>query len=201
MGKEKAFYLGVDLAGSEKRKTGVCLLSEQLEGKTWTVYTDEELLRKMKGFQRKVKIIAVDAPLSLPPGRKDINQKNFHHFRRCDLELRRLGIKFFPITLGPMRQLTKRGMGLKEKLRKDYQVIETYPGGSADILGLPRSKNVKGLVRGLQKMGVKMGRGKRSRDELDAILCALAAKAYAEGSAIVLGNSDEGEIILARFLP
>jgi len=201
MRKETAFYLGVDLAGSEKQKTGICLLNERLEAKTWIVYPDKDLIRKIQEFQRKVKIIAIDAPLSLPRGRKNMDHRDSHHFRECDLELRRLGIKFFPITLGPMRQLTKRGIALKKMLEKKFQVIETYPGGSADLLGVPRSKNAKGLVRRLQRMGVKIEGKNLSRDELDAILCALAAKAFAEGTALILGDADEGEIVLTQFLP
>ena len=48
-------------------------------------------------------------------------------------------IKFFPITLGPMRQLTLRGLALKEKLEKvGLRVFETYPGAVQDLWGIPR---------------------------------------------------------------
>jgi len=61
-------------------------------------------------------LIAIDAPLNLPPGRKSLDDKNGEHFRPCDRELQKRGIRFFPITLGPMRSLTQRGIDLKKKI-------------------------------------------------------------------------------------
>lgn len=192
------WFLGIDLAGSEKQKTGVCLLNEGLIVKTWVFYPNEEILKLVKSLDKKVRIIAIDAPLSLPSGRETIDDRNGPHFRQCDRDLRKLGIPFFPITLGPMRLLTKRGMELKEKLEKDFVVIETYPGGSADLLGLPRSKNIQGLTYGLRRMGVRGIRKEISRDEADAILSALASKAFAEKRAKIIGDRKEGQIVLCQ---
>ena len=53
-----------------------------------------------------------------------------------------MGIKPFPITLGPMRKLTVRGIHLKNILEtKNFTVIETYPGGGQDVLGIPQENN------------------------------------------------------------
>ena len=104
--------LGVDLAGSPKRPTGICLL-RALKAQTAIAYGDEEILELVA--ETGPGIIAIDAPLTLPPGRKSIDDVNGSHFRPCDMELRRRGIRFFPITLGPMRLLTVRGMKLKSE--------------------------------------------------------------------------------------
>jgi len=64
-------------------------------------------------------IVAIDAPLSLPTGRKSIEQKTGVHLRECDKELLKRGIKFFPVTLGPMRKLTSRGITLRRILESD----------------------------------------------------------------------------------
>src|SRR4030066_233304 len=125
----------LDLAGVETRPTGFCVL-RGYRAETCLVYTDEEILMKM--LEASPQIIAIDAPLSLPAGRKSIEQKTTVHLRECDKELLRRRIKFFPVTLGPMRKLTSRGISLRRILEnKRFKVIEVYPGGAQDILGIP----------------------------------------------------------------
>jgi predicted nuclease with RNAse H fold len=149
MQKRSLRVVGIDLAGSHKRPTGFCFL-ERNRAEVSVLHTDEEILRAVgKG----VHAVAVDAPLSLPRGRcclrDDCPCAGKAHFRACDLELRAMKIKFFPITLGPMRQLTVRGLRLKESLeRKGIEVFETYPGAAQDIWGVPRQKDPAGLKRG-----------------------------------------------------
>ena len=66
--------LGVDLAGSEKRNTGICIMGKKLNVKTMIVHTDKEIEKIVRKI--KPKIIAIDAPLSLPKGRKSIDERN-----------------------------------------------------------------------------------------------------------------------------
>lgn len=145
-------------------------------------------------------LVAVDAPLSLPPGRKTIHERNSFHFRPCDLELQKRGLKFFPITLGPMRMLTERGLRLKDCLVKNgLSVIEIYPGGAQDIWRLPRAgqnraKLQTGLLRKLgQDFGLSLARRQRaeknfSPDELDALTAALVGLLYLQGKAEIYGQ-------------
>ena len=86
-------------------------------------------------------LVVIDAPLSLPRGRKTIEDRSGPHLRECDRELLRRKVPFFPLTLGPMRMLTVRGMRIARALSKrGFPVVEGYPGGAQDILGLPRKK-------------------------------------------------------------
>ena len=191
--------VGIDLAGSEKRNTGICILNEKLEAKCFIVHKDEEILEMAERF--KPDLIAIDAPLSLPKGRKSLEKKEKVHFRECDRKLLELGIKFFPITLGPMRTLTKRGIKLRKLLEKmGYRVIEVYPGATQDILKIPR-KNVSlsGLRNGLNKLGIKIENRNVSHDELDAITAAYTGYLYLKKMAIGLGDKEEGEIIVPSF--
>lgn len=147
-------------------------------------------------------LVGIDAPLSLPRGRPSLESRGPPHFRQCDEELRALGIRFFPLTLGPMRLLTARGLRLAERLRKDgYPVIETYPGGAQDVLGLPRkSVGEAALTRALVRFGFR-GRLERellTHDELDAMLCAYTAREHRRGRSLVLGDPAEGELVLPR---
>src|SRR4030067_1206436 len=129
--KKKFKVIGIDLAGSPKRKTGICLLTDNIILSCKIVYTDDEIFDYVKNYSPD--LIAIDAPLNLPPGRKTLEDRNGEHFRPCDRELLKRGIRFFPITLGPMRSLTKRGIALKKKFsRLGYETIEVYPGAAQD---------------------------------------------------------------------
>lgn len=189
--------IGIDLAGSEKRPTGICILiGDRIN--TSILYTDEEILNEVEKY--KGALIAVDAPLTLPKGRKSIDQRCDIHFRECDRELLRRRIKFFPITLGPMRSLTKRGMKLKKELEnRGFEVIEVYPGGAQDILGIPRkSKGKEKLLEGLKKLGLKGFKKDMTDHELDAVTAAYVGKLYLEGNYEAYGDPKEGLIIMPR---
>ena len=191
--------VGIDLAGSEKRPTGICILEDR-QARVSVVHRDEEILQAV-GVD--VQAVAIDAPLSLPYGRCCLRDEcrcaGRAHFRVCDLELRKMKIKFFPITLGPMRQLTNRGLALKDKLEKrGLRVFETYPGAAQDIWGIPRQKDPQGLKQGLKRFKVAGNwlNPKVTKDELDALTCALVAREDLKGNAMALGDPEEGLMIL-----
>ncbi|MEM4382529.1 MAG: DUF429 domain-containing protein [Candidatus Caldarchaeum sp.] len=191
-------FLGVDLAGSVRRPSGMALLDEELSCRTWVRFSDDAIIADVEVL--KPAVVGVDAPLGLPRGRESLEEPGPPHFRLCDIELRRRRIKFFPITIGPMRMLTARGMKLAAALRqKGVKVYETYPGGVQDVLGLPRKQQgVAKLVKGLRKLGVKGLSTKITGDEVDAVTCALAAYMWWRGLCEELGNPDEGVIILPK---
>ena len=189
--------LGIDLAGSEKRKTGICILNEKMEANCFCLFKDREILDLIE--KEKPDLIARDAPLSLPKGRKSLKRKSKIHFRKCDRELWKFGIKFFPITLGPMRKLTERGIKLRKILEKKYKVIEVYPGATQDILKIPRKQGgLKKLKRGLEKLGIKILKKNPNGDELDAITCAFTGLLYLKRKYIAIGDKKEGQIILPK---
>jgi predicted nuclease with RNAse H fold len=191
--------MGIDLAGSPRRPTGICRL-RALKATTQVAYSDKEIL---ESFIDGIQLVAIDAPLSLPRGRcclrNDCTCAGISHFRECDLALREMGIRFFPITLGPMRMLTERGMQLKARLEKEgFAVMEAFPGGAQDILGMPRQKDPGGLRRSLKRYGISGDVGKRgiSVHELDAITCALVARLHVQGKSLVIGDPREGQMIM-----
>lgn len=197
---DKLCVLGVDLAGVPHRPSGMCLL-KGLKAKTFLCYSDEEILQC--AVNEKPELIAIDAPLTLPPGRKSIEDKNDSHFRPCDLELKRRKIPFFPITLGPMRKLTERGIGLRRELESlDFRVIEIYPGGAQDIWEIPRAKRDLAELRlGLQRLGTKGLKQNISDHELDAISGALVGRLFLQDKAEIYGRFSTGAIIMPRRVP
>ncbi len=190
MGREKPFVvLGIDLAGSPRRPTGMCLL-RGLRAQTHVAFSDEDILDAIQ--QAQPDLVPIDAPLSLPKGRKTIHDSAGEHFRDCDLELRRRGIRFFPITLGPMRMLTERGLALRAKIRAmGYRAIECYPGAAQDVWGIPRQhRDRKELRAGLKKLGVRGLTKAVTSDELDAATAALVGQWVLSGRGEMLGGED-----------
>jgi len=147
-------------------------------------------------------IVAIDAPLALPRGRRSLDVPGPPHLRACDRELLALRIPFFPVTLGPMRLLTARGMVLAADLRRrGFATIEAYPGGAQDLLGLPRKgEGAPRLQRALVRFGFRGDVADRTltHDELDAIACAYTGREHLAGRSIVLGDPREAELVLPR---
>ncbi|MGZ7045095.1 MAG: DUF429 domain-containing protein [Candidatus Aminicenantales bacterium] len=189
--------IGLDLAGSPMRPTGFCVL-RGLKAETKDLFSDEEILAAI--VEAHPDLVTIDAPLHLPPGRSSIHERNDSHYRPCDLELRRRKIPFFPITLGPMRGLTERGMKLRAELEgKEIRAVEMYPGGAQDIWRIPRAaRDRKGLRRGLVKLGLKGLLTESSDHELDAATGALVGRLFLQGRAEVYGDFDSGAIIMPR---
>jgi predicted nuclease with RNAse H fold len=189
--------VGLDLAGVPARPTGFCIL-RGLAAETADLHADEEILSAVGAARPD--LVAIDAPLTLPPGRSSIHERNDCHYRPCDLELRRRKIPFFPITLGPMRGLTERGMRLRAELeQRGIRTVEMYPGGAQDVWRLPRAgRDREGLRRGLVRRGLKGLRPDCSSHELDAATGALVGRLFLQGRAEVYGDFETGAIIMPR---
>ncbi len=193
-----ARVVGLDLAGSPRRTTGFCYLGRGPEVRVASLHTDEEILEATRSARPDV--VSIDAPLSLPHGRRTIDDRTGPHLRSADRELLRLGIRFFPITLGPMRMLTSRGLRLRDQLGSEgIHAIESYPGAAQDLLGIPRKNSgTAALRRGLWRTGLRgdLRRTDLSHDELDGITCALVGRAYLRGDFFAIGDPSEGLMIL-----
>ncbi len=183
--------VGVDLAGSPKRYTGLCRMDLNLYCESCLSKTDHEILNFI--FSSNPEVVAIDAPLSLP--------KPSQTLRSCDRELMNLGIHVFPPTLTGMKILAERAIKLKEELEASgYSVIEVYPGGAQDLLGIPRkSRGTTLLKEGLINIGVKGLRCDESGHELDAVTCSLTGIAYIKKMYMEVGDPDECIVILPRL--
>jgi len=161
--------------------------------------TDDEILHTIR--QARPDLVPIDAPLSLPKGRQTIHDRTGEHLRECDQELQRRKIIFSPITLGPMRMLTERGLAFKSEIETmGYPVVECYPGAAQDIWGIPRQRHdLKGLLKGLKKLGVRGLTPQMTSDELDAVSAALRGRLFLLGKGQMLGG--ENGILIPRTKP
>jgi predicted nuclease with RNAse H fold len=186
--------VGLDLAGVESRPTGFCILAD-MKAETSLVYSDKEILVKIR--ESNPQVVAIDAPLSLPPERNSIEERTSIHLRESDRELLRRGIRFFPVTLGPMRKLTERGINLRRVLEtENFIAMEVYPGGTQDVIGIPRKqKGLEKLKAGLENLGIKGLNSQMSDHELDAVTCAYVGKLFLEGKAVIYGDPNQGIVM------
>jgi uncharacterized protein len=192
--------VGLDLAGVETRPTGFCIL-RGLQVETCDLFTDKELIENTLSAQPEV--ITIDAPLSLPPGRKSLEERTGNHLRQSDRILLDMGIKIFPVTLGPMRKLTARGIKLRETFQdKGFKVLEAYPGGAQDVLGISRKQQgVERLQKGLEALGLRGFRDGSSDHELDAVTIAYVGKLFLEGQSVIYGDPNLGIVMpIGEFL-
>ncbi len=192
--------VGIDLAGSVKRNTGFCVMNERMRCKTTVLHTDGEILAQT--LAARPKVVSIDAPLFLPKGRESLEKRGPPHFRECDKELLRMHIRFFPISLGPMRMLTTRGMKLRADLEgRGLEVIESFPGAIQDLLGMPRKQEgLPNLAKALERYGINLGRQRDgvNGDELDAVTSALVGLLYTKGEFRAIGDPSEGLMILPK---
>jgi predicted nuclease with RNAse H fold len=195
-----SIVVGLDLAGSPTRRTGFCALDEDLVCRTTVLHSDDEIVDAVMGAAPGV--VSIDAPLFLPKGRRSLEDRGPPHFRQCDKELMRMKIKFFPISLGPMRKLTARGMTLRSHFEaRDLKVIESFPGAIQDVLGMPRKqRGLEKLRKALLDYGITGDLNKEgiTDDELDAVTSAIVGRLYFEGNYLAIGDPDEGLMILPR---
>ena len=79
---------------------------------------------------------------------------------------------------------------------KRFRVIEVYPGGAQDILGIPRKqRGLGGLRAGLAESGIRGLSDGMSDHELDAVTCALVGKLFLEGKTVTYGTSKQAIIM------
>lgn len=190
MSRGRLIFCGIDLAGSENRISGVAFLDNKLNVRTYSLYSNKEILDSVR--ENKPLIISIDAPLSLPKE----NSEN-KHFRKCDLELKKMRIRFFPIDFGPMKMLTKRGIYIKETLSKEgYAVLETFPGAFYDLYKIER-KNFKKILEFFKRI-LNFCNETRNLHEMDAITCAYISYLYYNGKAKEIGDKEEGTIVIPK---
>jgi len=197
--------VGIDLTGSEQKPSGFCLLQSGY-AVTERVRSDADLLERI--ISHNPSIVSIDSPLSLPAGRisvfdDDPGRKTYGINRSCERQLAARGIRSYPPLIRSMQKLTQRGINLAATLRSlGFTVIESYPGGAQDILGIPRkNKGLERLIGGLSLFGIKGNYtvGRVSHDEVDAITSALVGLFYLNGQYEALGNEQEGYLIIPKL--
>lgn len=176
---------GIDLGGKNRKTTGVCLL-KVVDGKPkydrrrcnyCRVIAGENLLSYLKPHLGKIKAIAIDAPLTLGPGKGKMRlwEKFFSTipFRRQ---------KVNPIPPAAIWRLSYHGMEVVSQLSSlgfelDKNLIETFTTFVKQILKRPPKTACQ------------------DENQRDAFICALVAVYYLEKNAFWIGYRD-GKLFL-----
>ncbi len=128
--------IGIDLAALPHNATGAAIYDgTRLE--CATLREDAEILGFILG--RRPEVAAIDAPLTLPYGRCCFDDAccGPRKIRTCDRMLIGMGYRVFPPGFSFMRELTLRGISLRERLELEgIKVIEVHPRTTKRILGL-----------------------------------------------------------------
>jgi hypothetical protein len=202
---------GIDLTSTPAKPSACLGLDDRLELAYFGfIAHNRDIISVMKFYSPKV--IAIDAPLSLPSGlccleencpcQAKFNRKN----RQCDQELIREGISCYPTSKKSfIKELIYRGIELKNKLNHlGFEVIEVYPYASKVRLfgkAIPRKNTAQGMAFLRECLadilpGLKPYLGMFNHDLCDAAIAAHTAFLYRQGKAEALGNSEEGLIFV-----
>lgn len=152
---------GIDLAGLQKNKSGVCIFDKEIL--LLTLYEDEEIIKTVNEFSPE--IVAIDAPIM-----KKIR------VRKADKILKKYGA--MPPTMPSMRILTERARKIVDSIKSE--VIEVFPTASAKIIGV-YNKNWR-------EMAEKFGINAKNKHELDAYIACYTAYLYLNGMAEKIGG-------------
>ena len=207
--------LGVDLRASRKKSSSVAILDSKSHlTELGSFYEDIELMKLVDDLRPD--LVAIGAPLNLPSGFCCLDQSCDCRFsvpdrkgRLLELELAKMGISCFYTNKGSIiRELIYRGILLSQNLRDaGYNVIEVYPHATKMLLFgdkvPPKNSAVSvsymighltPLVSGMEKHTDDL-----DRNSCDAIINAYTGQLHAQSNTDVLGDPEEGILVLPKL--
>jgi predicted nuclease with RNAse H fold len=203
MKKVKNKYLinqiaGIDLGNKGSGNTALCFLkNNKLYFKQTKKNEDEWILIEELIKNYGIKLICMDAPLSLPGVYFNKEQYDDYLYRECDKACKAMS----PMFIGAF---TARAIQLKNLLEeKNIKVMEVYPKKLCEILNLQnyypakKEKNIpQQLIHAISKIIPYQNSKINSMHEFDALLCWLSAYRFIHNIHLELGNKKEGVIII-----
>lgn len=198
--------VGIDLASSPEygakryNRVGLAALDAGLRAVTAAGRLADAAIMEFVAAHRPA-VVAIDSPLSLPAGRCCADPAcacaRFGIVRAVDRAIARLGHHPYWPLLPSMAPLTLRGIALRRALvREGFFVIEVFPGGAQDVLGIPRKQRGRDLLAaGLGRLGISGDLGRLSGDELDAVTAAYVGYLYTRGACIAIAPESEMQVI------
>ena len=207
--------LGIDLRASSKKPSAVAILDSQSHlTEMGSCHEDSELIDLV--IKVNPDLIAIGAPLNLPSGFCCLDQSCDCRFsipgrkgRLLELELAKMGISCFYTNKGSIiRELIYRGIRLSEDLRtRGYKVIEVYPHATKMLLfgdKLPPKNSAASLSYMIDHLaplvsGMDGHSDDLDRNACDAIINAYTGQLHAHSDTDVLGDPEEGMLVLPKL--
>ena len=195
--------IGIDLTASKVKPTGMAMLDGN-KVEVISLSSDDEILDYIKS--NKPAIVSIDSPLGLPGGGKTINGDD-GIVRQAERDLSSIGIPAYPALIDSMKELTLRGIRLKNRIADELtptpEVIESYPGAAQDLLSILRKQEGLDYLReGLRNLNLSgSGLETKSHDEMDAITAAIVGRYYYANQTIPMGVPNEAQLIVPVAKP
>ena len=207
--------LGVDLRASRKKPSSIAILDSQSHlTELASFFEDSELIKLVDDIHPD--LVAIGAPLNLPSGFCCLDQSCECQFsepnrkgRLLELELAKMGISCFYTNKGSIiRDLIYRGIELSKTLRAaGHTVIEVYPHASKMLLfgdKVPPKNSAASisymighltpLVSGMEEHADDL-----DRNSCDSIINAYTGQLHAQSNTDILGDPDEGILVLPKL--
>ena len=197
--------VGIDLAGVERRETGIAVLRDGRLDLLTSAGDDAEILA-LATLAGPNGTVAINAPLSRPRGRCCLDDDCACRHdpgtrsRQAERELLRMGVPILATAL--IKVLARRGERLATALRRaGWGPLEVYPFATLRLLGLPTAGKRTALGRrrihhALQALVPGLDHPDASEHQLDAVVCALTAQLWRQGRTRTVGAEDEGLMII-----
>ena len=207
--------LGVDLRASSKKPSSIAVLDTQSHlTELGRFYEDSELTKLVDDLRPD--LVAIGAPLNLPSGFCCLDQTCDCRFsvsdrkgRLLELQLAKMGISCFYTNKGSIiRDLIYRGIHLSEILRESgHDVIEVYPHATKMLLfgdKVPPKNSaisVSYMIGHLTPLvsGMERDADDLDRNSCDAIINAYTGQLHAQSKTDVLGDPEEGILVLPKL--
>ena len=207
--------LGIDLRASRKKPSVVAILDSNSHlTELSSCYEDSDLTELVDRVRPH--LIAIGAPLNLPSGFCCLDRSCDCHFsipgrkgRLLELELAKMGISCFYTNKGSIiRDLIYRGIRLSQDLKAEgYNVIEVYPHATKMLLfgdRLPPKNSAASLSYMIEHLaplisGMEDHADDLDRNACDAIINAYTGQLHAQSDTDVLGDPEEGILVLPKL--
>ena len=197
--------VGIDLAGLERRETGIALLSGGWLALLGAMASDAEIL----SFVARCgpgPTVAINAPLTRPRGRCCLDDDCACRHdpgtrsRQLERDLLHMGVPILATAL--IKVLARRGAHLAAACRAaGNEPLEVYPYATLRLLGLPtkgkRTKAGRRIIHdALQSLVPGLAHPEASEHQLDAVVCAYTAHLWRQGRTRTVGVADEGLMVI-----
>ena len=207
--------LGVGLRASSKRPSTVVALDQGPSILRMETFGEDDELAQI-AQDHKPGLISIGAPLGLPLGlccletscTCDISIPQ-RKGRLLELELSRMGISCFFTNKGSIiRNLIYRGIALRERLQGlGFEVVESYPHATKMIMfgdKVPPKNSAASLAFLKERLspliaGLDDHMNGMDRNGCDAVLNAYTGLLHTQDGTDVLGDEEEGTLILPKL--
>jgi len=207
--------LGVGLRASSKRSSTVVALDQDSSILSMETFGEDDELTQF-AQDHKPGLISIGAPLGLPLGLCCLESTCSCGFatpqrkgRLSELELSRMGISCFFTNKGSIiRSLIYRGTALRERLQGlGFEVVESYPHATKMILfgdKVPPKNSAASLAFLKERLspliaGLDNHMDSMDRNGCDAVLNAYTGLLHTQDGTDVLGDEQEGTLVLPKL--